>query len=279
MQGAGLSATALSATQLAPPTTGQPPSAPSQPAQPSNEQSQNQLQRLLQALAAAASTANSNSNTPSGSSINASPASAAAAGVTTAPSVDTAALTRSLAGVVAQLSRSGQMAGAGLGIREPQLPPHSLLDVLQPDRVIPLLADDDIKQLVQLLPGDDADGATATAADAETAAGPVDTADSASSDVVSISASTATATAAATTSLSARVSRHMRSAQFQQTVGRMQSLLHSENYGSLLGSLGLDTAAGGFGVEGLVAAIERQVQLGRDSASSTAATANTPATQ
>ena len=57
----------------------------------------------------------------------------------------------------------------------------------------------------------------------------------------------------------------MRSAQFAQTVGRMNGVLNGENYGSLLSSLGLEMGNGGFGVEGLVQAIERQVQREKDS--------------
>jgi hypothetical protein len=43
-------------------------------------------------------------------------------------------------------------------------------------------------------------------------------------------------------------------------VGRMNGVLNGENYGSLMSSLGLEMGNGGFGVEGLVQAIERQVQ-------------------
>ena len=247
LQGAGsVAGMSPPAVHLTPPVALQSPSAPAHSAQPSNEQSQNQLQRLLQALASAAATANSAPSTAAATG-----AGTAASSNTTTPSVDTAALTRSLAGVVAQLSRSGQSTAA----RETQLPPHSLLDVLQPDTILPLLQHDDIKQLAQLLPTDSDKAATDTAqpnsAHTDSGGGSVD------------SAAPAPPTSAST-SLPSLLSRHMRSAQFQQTAGRMQSLLYSENYGSLLSSLGLDTAAGGFGVDGLVAAIERQVRVDRD---------------
>ena len=64
----------------------------------------------------------------------------------------------------------------------------------------------------------------------------------------------------------ADLSTHMRSAQFAQTVQRMNGVCNGENYGSLLSSLGLEIGNGGFGVEGLVAAIERQVQREKNAA-------------
>ena len=252
LQGSGPgSALPQSTTQLSPPVALQQPTAPSPSAQPSNEQSQSQLQRLLQALASAAASSTNSASSTAGAPTRLGPSSSssvpAVAGSSVPSSVDTAALSRSLAGVVAQMSRSG----AG---REPQLPPHSLLDVLQPDRVLPLLDEDQLRQLVALLPSDSSTVATpATATATATAA-----------------AATATGTAAAAASLSL----HLRSAQFSQTAGRMQSLLYSENYGSLLSSLGLDTSAGGFGVEGLVAAIERRVKLDREKDGAAASSAS-----
>ena len=218
-----------------------PPATASDASQANSGQNQSQMHRLLQALASAAATANISSGGSSSSSGGGVSASAAASSAASS-SVDTAALTRSLAGVVAQLSRSDATGGGGGGPGM-QLPPHSLLDVLQSDRLLPLLSDDDRRELVRLLPGEnEPSGSTASATPSTT--------DSA-------------------ISLSASLSRHLRSAQFAQTAGRMQSLLYSENYGSLLSSLGLDTSAGGFGVEGLVAAIERKVRLDREKQAAT----------
>ena len=148
-----------------------------------------------------------------------------------------------------------------------QLPPHSLLDMLQPDRLLPLLSDDDRRELVKLLPGEnEPSGSTdsATAATADTAA-----AAAAGSVPAAADGSVSSTSASASKTLSASLSRHLHGDQFPQTPERMQSLLYSENYGSLLSSLGLDTSAGGFGVEGLVAAIERQVRLDREKQTAT----------
>ena len=230
LQGAGI-ATQPTA-QPTPPIALQQPSAPTHSAQPSNEQSQTQLQRLIQqALSASRQPPTAGSAATPAASSAPSAASASTSGSPAAP-LDTAALARTLAGLAAQFTRNGGQSAAGN--REPQLPPHSLTDILQPDRVLPVLADDDYKQLAALLP-----------TEAESDADP----------------------------LSARLARHMRSAQFAQTAGRMQSLLHSENYGSLLSSLGLDMSAGGFGVEGLMAAVERLVKVDKEKAAAAAQSA------
>lgn len=52
------------------------------------------------------------------------------------------------------------------------------------------------------------------------------------------------------------VGSHLRSAQFLQTVQRLNNLLYGQNYGSLMSSLGLPVD--GFGVEGLVQALQQR---------------------
>lgn len=57
----------------------------------------------------------------------------------------------------------------------------------------------------------------------------------------------------------------LRSAQFQQTAGRLSSILNSSQFPAIMASLSLPTGSGSIGVEAFIAAIEEQANKDKDS--------------
>jgi len=53
---------------------------------------------------------------------------------------------------------------------------------------------------------------------------------------------------------------HLRSAQFHQTVNRINSLLNSNQYGQLMASFALNPAGENIGVQGLIDAVQKEVK-------------------
>jgi hypothetical protein len=180
------------------------------------------FQRMIQAALAASMTSRSapQAGTAASSSSSAASSSSSSSSSSSA-SFDSTSIARSLNDLAQQLRQQ----------REPQLPAHSLLDILAADRVLPLLSPADIASLLPHLPS-------------------VGTEQSAEG-----------------------IAQHMRSAQFAQVLGRMDSVLRGEAYGGLIGSLGLSIGSGdgGFGVEGLIDAINRLVRKERQDRDSSAA--------
>ena len=181
---------------------------------PLSGNAQASFQRMIQAaLAASMTSRNAPAAAAASSSSSAAASSAASSSSSSSASFDSNSIARSLNDLAQQLRQQ----------REPQLPAHSLLDILNAERVLPLLSPADIAALLPHLP---------TAGTEQSATG---------------------------------IAQHMRSAQFAQVLGRMDSVLRGEGYGGLIGSLGLDVGSGdgGFGVEGLIDAINRLVRKER----------------